>query len=72
MIKQAFETWKSRFETNSMNENEYSWLSSIASELGMKDFAQQVRDSKPTIGSEKMYNSQNLTVTSKEEGLTKN
>lgn len=72
MIQKAFETWKKRFETNNMNESDYSWLSSVADELGMRDFASHVRDSKPKFSNDKMYNSNNLTVTTKEEGLIKN
>ena len=71
MIEKAFENWKRKFDTNQMNESDYSWLSSAADELGMKDFAQLVRDSKPQFNEEKLYNSKNLTVTSREEGLIK-
>lgn len=71
MIEKAFETWKKKFETNQMSESDYSWLSAAADELGMRDFAQQVRDSKPQISGERLYNSENLTVTSVEKGLIK-
>ena len=71
MIEKAFETWKRKFETNQMNESDYSWLSSAADDLGMREFAQQVRDSKPQFSGEKLYNSENLTITSREEGLIK-
>lgn len=71
MIEKAFETWKRKFETNQMSESDYSWLSSAADDLGMRDFARQVRDSKPQFSEEKLYNSENLTVTSREEGLIK-
>ncbi len=71
MIEKAFENWKRKFDTNQMSESDYSWLSSAADELGMKDFAQQVRESKPQFSNEKLYNSENLTVTSSEEGLIK-
>jgi molecular chaperone DnaK (HSP70) len=71
MIEKAFETWKRKFETNQMSESDYSWLSSAADDLGMRDFARQVRDSKPQFSGEKLYNSENLTVTSREEGLIK-
>lgn len=70
-IQQAFDTWKKKFDTNQMSESDYSWLSSAADELGMRDFAQQVRESKPQFKGEKLYNSENLTVTSREEGLIK-
>ncbi|HPO64666.1 MAG TPA: Hsp70 family protein [Bacteroidales bacterium] len=71
MIEKAFEIWKQKFETNQMSESDYSWLAAAADELGMKDFAQQVRDSEPQFNDEKLYNSENLTITSREEGLIK-
>lgn len=71
MIKQAFDTWKKKYDTNSMSESDYSWLSSAAEELGMRDFAQQVRQSKPTFKGEELYNSDNLTQIIIEEGLIK-
>lgn len=71
MIEKAFGTWKKKFDTNQMSESDFSWLASAADELGMRDFAQQVRDSKPHFNGEKLYNSENLTVTSSEEGLIK-
>jgi len=37
----------------------------------MRDFSQQVRESQPKFTGEKLYNSENLTVTNKEEGLVK-
>jgi molecular chaperone DnaK len=54
-----------------MSDSDYSWLSSAADELGMRDFAQQVRESKPKFNAEKLFNSENLTATFKEAGLTK-
>ncbi len=71
MIKKAFDTWKKKYDTNSMSESDYSWLSSAADELGMRDFAQQVRQSKPTFKGEELYNTDNLTKTNIEEGLIK-
>jgi molecular chaperone DnaK len=71
MIEKAFETWKRKFDTNQMSESDYSWLSSAADELGMRDFAEQVRNSKPRFTGEKLYNDANLTVTNREEGLVK-
>lgn len=70
-IQQAFDTWKRKFDSNQMSESDYSWLSSAADELGMKDFAQQVRESKPQFSGEKLYNSENLTITSSEDRLIK-
>jgi len=71
MIKKAFETWKQKFNTNQMSESDYGWLSSAAEELGMRDFAQQVRDSKPKIRNEYDYKDENLTITSHIEDLSK-
>lgn len=71
MIEKAFDIWKKKFDTNKMSESDYSWLSSAADELGMRDFAKQVRDSKPRLTGERLYNSENLTTTSSEEGLIK-
>lgn len=70
-IQQAFDTWKRKFDSNQMSESDYSWLSSAADELGMRDFAQQIMESKPQFIGEKLYNSENLTVTLREEGLIK-
>ncbi|GIV29799.1 MAG: molecular chaperone DnaK [Bacteroidia bacterium] len=71
MIEKAFEIWKQKFETNQMSESDYSWLAAAADELRMREFAQQVRDSKPQFNNEKLYNPENLTITSREEGLIK-
>ena len=71
MIEKAFEIWKKKFDSNRMSESDYSWLASAADELGMRDFAIQVRDSKPRFTGEKLYNDANLTVTNREEGLVK-
>ena len=71
IVAKAFEVWKKKFETNQMSESDYSWLSSAADELGMRDFSQQVRESKPRLTSESLYNFDNLTETYNEEGLVK-
>jgi len=71
MIQKSFDVWKKRYDSNQMNESDYSWLSSAADELGMRDFAKQVRDSKPHFNEEKLINIDNLTVTANKEGLIK-
>lgn len=71
MVEKAFNIWKKKFETNQMVESDYNWLSSAADNIGMRDFATQVRNSKPKFDSEKLYNSENLTVTVRDEGLIK-
>ena len=70
MIKKAFAEWKHRFDTNRMEESDYSWLSS-AENLGMYDFALQVRQSKPTFQGDRLYNTENLTKTRSEDSLIK-
>lgn len=71
LIKQAFDKWKFKFDSNQMNESDYSWLSSAAIDLGMKDFAKQVKDSQPKTTSSKLYNTNNLTSTFIEAGIAK-
>jgi molecular chaperone DnaK len=71
MIRKAYDKWKMKFDTNRMSGSDYGWLSSAAEELGMYDFAQQVRQSKPTFQGDALYNSENLTKTHIEEGITK-
>lgn len=71
MIDKAFQFWKKKFDTNQMNDTDYGWLAYVADELGMRDFAQQVRSSEPTFSGERLYNPENLTMTSKEEGIAK-
>jgi molecular chaperone DnaK (HSP70) len=70
-IEKSFEIWKRKFNSNQMDESDYSWLSSAAGELGMEDFAKHVRESEPKFTGERLYNSENLTVTYKEERLIK-
>lgn len=71
MIRKAFDKWKQKFDTNSMSESDYSWLSSAADELGLRDIAQQVRQSQPKFQGEGLYNSDNLTKSYSEEGIVK-
>lgn len=71
MIKEAFNKWKQKFDTNSMSESDYSWLSSAATELGMFDFARLVTQSKPQFRGDKLYNPENLTKSYIEEGIVK-
>lgn len=69
LIKRAFDKWKLKFDSNQMNDSDYSWLSSAAIDLGMKDFAKQVRDSQPKTTTSKLYNTNNLTSTFIESGI---
>lgn len=71
LIEKSFKSWKQRFDKNSLQDWEYSWLASAAIELGMREFAQQVRSSVPQFKGDKLYNTENLTVTYREEGIIK-
>jgi molecular chaperone DnaK len=71
MIKKAFEIWKKDFDANQLARNNYSWLSSAADKLNMRDFAQQVRESTPRFKGDDLYNSENLTQTVLENELIK-
>jgi hypothetical protein len=51
---------KIKFDSNQMSESDYSWLASAADELGMRDFAQQVRESKPNL-TEKNFTIQKIS-----------
>lgn len=69
MIQKAFEIWENKFKCNQLELNEYSWLSSVAEELGMREFAKMVRESRPRQKQEALYNSDNFVVHSKNTGL---
>ncbi|MBX0332960.1 Hsp70 family protein [Pontibacter sp. HSC-14F20] len=71
MIRRAFETWKKEFESNQLSKTNHSWLSSAAEKLGMRAFAQQVREATPRFEGDNLYNSENLTQTIIEGGLIK-
>lgn len=71
MIRKAFDKWKHKFDTNTMSESDYSWLSSAADDLGLRDLAQQVRQSKPKYESDGLFNSENLTKSYFQEGVVK-
>ncbi|WP_372775244.1 Hsp70 family protein [Mangrovibacterium sp.] len=62
MVNQAFEIWKQRYETQSLNDGEYGWLSSCAHYLGEHDLAREVSNAKPKRQIEKGYNAQNLAA----------
>jgi len=70
-IEKAFSIWKKKFDANNMSESDYSWLAGAAEELNMRDFAQQVRDSKPQASIDRLYNDENLTITYYEDGIVK-
>ena len=67
MVKRAFEIWKQRYETQSLSNSEYGWLSSCARYLGKHDLAQEVSNAKPHRQIEKGYNAQNLAANKEEQ-----
>jgi molecular chaperone DnaK len=69
MLNKAFEGWHKKFESNSLANWEYGWFASCASELGKKDFAEVIRESRPSESLDKLYNFQNLTELDTETGL---
>jgi molecular chaperone DnaK len=71
MKRKAFNIWKAKYDTNQMGESDYSWLSFVADNLGMKDFAQQVRESKPRINPDTLYDKENLTQIKQQEQIGK-
>ncbi len=71
LFKKAFDNWKEKFDTNQMNEWDYSWFASCAQEMGKRDYAQHILDSKPQNRFEGAYNEENLTEITRQEGLQK-
>lgn len=72
MIKKAFDIWKTKYNSNNLSKNEYSWLSSIAYYLGMNDFANQVRNSIPNEFNDQLYDANNLTITTNNKNIENN
>lgn len=61
--QQAYDMLMKKWETSSLEDYEYSWLASLASEMGFADIAHKVRNSQLTQD-EEYYNDDNLTRTS--------
>lgn len=71
LLQEAFDRWKKKFESNSMQRWDYSWFSSCAKSLGKLDYAKHIEECEPKEDLEKMYNSENLTQFKQEEGIQK-
>ena len=71
LLQKAFNDWKEKFDTNQMNEWDYSWFASCAKELGKSEYAQHILDSQPVKRFEGAYNVENLTEITQKEGLQK-
>jgi hypothetical protein len=52
-----------KWKADTLASHEYSWLSSLASDLGHPDVAKQVRQSEPGLEADKYYDNENLTRT---------
>ena len=61
--QQAYELLLRKWKTDTLADYEYSWLSSIASDLGFREVAREVRQSKPENGQDRFYDDENLTRT---------
>ncbi|MBO7144954.1 MAG: Hsp70 family protein [Salinivirgaceae bacterium] len=64
---EAYDTLMKKWKTDTLAKHEYSWLSSLADDLGHNDVAREVRQSQPGIGNEKYYDDENLTRTRSNE-----
>jgi tetratricopeptide (TPR) repeat protein len=61
--EQAYDLLLRKWKAETLASHEYSWLSSLASDLGHPDIARQVRQSQPGLEDEKYYDDENLTRT---------
>lgn len=60
---EAYDMLLKKWKTNTLASHEYSWLSSLASNLGYQDISFQVRQSQPGLKDEKYFNDENLVRT---------
>jgi len=61
LIEKAFNTYKAKFDNNRLQDWEYSWFSSTASELGKYDMASMIRERQPKKEVDGLWNEKNLT-----------
>jgi tetratricopeptide (TPR) repeat protein len=59
----AYDILIKKWKTDTLKSSDYSWLVSVASELGYKDIAYQVRESQEKLKQDEYYNDENLTTT---------
>lgn len=60
-IRKAYEILKRRFERNTLSLNDYGRLEDASNLLGLKDFAEKVRYSKPDVNTNNFFTNSNLT-----------
>ena len=61
--EQAYDMLIRKWKAETLASHEYSWLSSLASDLGHYDISRQVRQSQPGLEAVKYYDDENLTRT---------
>lgn len=59
--EQAYDMLLRKWKADTLASHEYSWLSSLATDLGHPDIAHEVRQSEPKFQNEKYYSEENLT-----------
>lgn len=68
MRQQVYDKYMSKWKTNRLRDFEYSWFSSVASDLGHYDIAREIRNSQPKQKlNEDFYNAENLVRTKSTE-----
>lgn len=60
---EAYDILMKKWKAETLASHEYSWLASLATDLGHRDIAFQVRNSKPGLKQDKYYDDDNLTRT---------
>lgn len=63
LIEKALAIYQKKFDNNDLQEWEFSWMSSCASDLGKHDLALLVEERKPQLQAAGLYNTKNLTQT---------
>ncbi len=61
--EQAYDILLRKWKSKSLASHEYSWLSSLASDLGCHDISNQIQNSQTGAETEKYYDDENLTRT---------
>ena len=62
-FEKAYDMMIKQWKTGTLGDYGYSWLASLADELGYTEEARKVRASKPKMETDKHYNEENLTRT---------
>lgn len=63
MFRRVYDMYKKKWMTNSLPDYAYGWFSSVAEELDEKEFAKEIRASKPKQEAEAYYDKENLAKT---------